>query len=56
MALRIDVIETLLGSLGPEVTHRWAAPAIGVPMFLDRADLLITRRPAPVARPDGPDR
>jgi SAM-dependent methyltransferase len=53
--LRIDMIESLLDSVGVPVTHRWAAPAIGVPMFLDRADLLITRQPASVVRPARPD-
>ena len=55
MPLRIDLIEALLRGLDRPTTHRWVAPGIGVPMYLDRADLLVTRSTAPVTG-GGPDR
>jgi len=44
MPLRIDAIEAMLAGLRVPTSHGWLAPAVGIPMFLDRADLLITRR------------
>jgi SAM-dependent methyltransferase len=43
--LRIATLERALADVHPAVEHRWAAPQVGVPLFADRADLLL-RRPA----------